>query len=154
VEHGLLRDEDWRPLDGQICRVIAFTPLAGRVEGGEVKSSSWSLPYAAIRIESTALDQPTTGYITNKLDFRHLWEAFNVRGVSEDEEVLVIWNKSNLRRGTRWLARNMPGLVVWVCRESAYELINDPTFRPELSGLERHRAYSAVTEYKPDVFDL
>jgi len=154
MEHGLLRDEDWRPLDGQICRVIAFRPMAGRVEGTETKSSSRSLPYAAIEIESPVLDEPTTGLITYKLDFRHLWEAFNVRGVADDEEVLVIWNKSNLRRGSRWLARSMPGLVVWICRKPAYQLINDPTFRPELSGLERHHAYSPIAEYKPDVFDL
>ena len=108
MEQGLLRDEDWRPLDGEICRVIEFRPMAGRVEDTEVKSSTQSLPYAAIEIESVALDEPTTGFITNKLDFRHLWDAFNVRGVSDDEEVLVIWNKSNLRRGTRWLARTMP----------------------------------------------
>jgi len=154
VEGGLLRDEDWRPFDGEICRVVEFRPMAGRVEGTEVKSSSGSLPYAAIEIESRILDEPTTGFITNKLDFRHLWEAFNVRGVAENEEVLVIWNKSHLRRGTRWLARTMPGLVVWICRKPAYELINDPTFQPELDGLERHRAYSPIAEYKPDVFDL
>lgn len=150
----MLRDEDWRPLDGEICRVIAFRPMVGRVEGDKVKSSSRSLPYAAIEIESAALEEPTTGFITHKLDFRHLWEAFNVRGVSADEEVLVIWNKSHLQRGTRWFARNMPGLVVWICRKPAYELINDPTFRPELSALERHRASRPVTEYKPEVFDL
>jgi hypothetical protein len=154
VEQGLLRDEDWRPLDGEICRVIEFRPMAGRVEGAEVKSASRSLPYAAIEIESPALDEPTTGFITNKLDFRHLWEAFNVRGVSDDEEVLVIWNKRNLRRGTRWVSRTMPGLVVWICRKPAYELLNDPTFRPELAGLERHHASSPIAEYVPEVFDL
>ena len=154
MENGLLRDEDWRPLDGEVCRVLEFRPMAGRVEGTQVKSSSRSLPYVAIEIESSALDEPATRFITNKLDFHHLWEAFNVRGVADDEEVLVIWNKSNLRRGSRWLARTMPGLVVWICRKPAYELISDPTFRPELSGLERHHAYSPITEYKPEVFDL
>lgn len=154
MEGGLLRDEDWRPLDGEICRVIEFRPMAGRVEGTEVKSSSRSLPYAAIEIESPALAEPTTGFITHKLDFRNLWDAFNVRGVTAEEEVLVIWNKSHLRRGTRWFARGMPGLVVWICRKPAFELINDPTFRPELGGLERHHAYSPVMEYKPDVFDF
>jgi hypothetical protein len=153
-ERGLLRDEDWRPLDGEICRVIEFRPMAGRVEGTEVKSSSRSLPYAAIEIESPILDEPTTGFITHKLDFRHLWEVFNVRGVSGDEEVLVIWNKSNLRRGMRWSARSMPGLVVWVCRKPAYELISDPTFRPELDGFARHDASNPIVEYKPEVFDF
>lgn len=90
MENGLLRDEDWRPLDGEICRVKAFTPLAGRVEGTEVKSFTRGLPYASIEIESPALAEPTTGFITHKLDFQHLWQAFNVRGVADDEEVIVI----------------------------------------------------------------
>jgi hypothetical protein len=154
LEDGLLRDEDWRRLDGEICRVIEFRPMAGRVEGTQVKSSSRSMPYAAIQIESSALAEPTTGFITHKVDFQNLWDVFNVRGITDDEEVLVIWNKSNLRRGTRWLARSMPGLVIWICRKPAYELINDPTFCPELTGLERHRAYSPIQEYKPDAFDL
>jgi hypothetical protein len=47
----LLRDEDWRPLDGEMCRVIEFRPLSGSVEDGEVKSWSKDLPYAAIDID-------------------------------------------------------------------------------------------------------
>jgi hypothetical protein len=89
VDGGLLRDEDWRPLDGEICRVRAFTPLAGRVEGTKVKSFTRGLPYASIEIESPALPEATTGYITNKLDFQHLWQAFNIRGVGDEEEVIV-----------------------------------------------------------------
>lgn len=54
------------------------------------------LPYAAIDIEAPPLSEPTIGYISHKLDFLHLWQAFNDRGVADDEEVIVIWNKSNL----------------------------------------------------------
>jgi hypothetical protein len=151
VGSGLLRDEDWRPLDGEICRVTAFTPLAGRVEGAEVKSFTRGLPYASIEIESPALAEPTTGFITHKLDFQHLSEAFNVRGVADDEEVIVVWNKSNLKRVARWFSRAMPGLVVWVCPKHAYELMTNPSFRPELDGLERHRAASPIVTWKPEV---
>jgi hypothetical protein len=70
-------------------------------------------------------------------DFLNLWEAFNVRGVADDEEVVVIWNKSHLRRGLGKFSRAMPGFVVWVCAKHAYELWNDPSFRPELGGLRR-----------------
>ena len=133
MEGGLLRDEDWGPLDGEICRVRAFTPLAGRVEGTEVKSSTRGLPYASIEIESPTLAETTTGYITNKLDFQHLWQAFKVRGVGDDEEVIVVWNKRNLNRVARWLSRGLPGLIVWICPKQAYELMTDPSFRPELS---------------------
>jgi hypothetical protein len=111
------------------------------------------LPYAAIEIESTALAEPTTGFITNKADFQHLWHVFNVRGVSDDEDVLVIWNKSNLRRGTRWFSRGLPGLVVWVCPKEAYELLTDERFRPELHGEARFLASRPIEEWKPEVMD-
>jgi hypothetical protein len=86
VGTGLLHDSDWEPLDGAVCRVLDFTPLAGRIEGGKVKSSTSGSPYASIEIESDALAGPTKGFITHRLDFQHLWEAFNVRGVGEYEE--------------------------------------------------------------------
>lgn len=151
MERELLQDEDWRPLDGETCRVIEFRPLAGSVEGTEVKSFDRGVPYAAIEIESPALAEPTTGFITHKLDFQHLWQAFNVRGVADDEEVIVIWNKSNLKRPARWFSRTMPGLVVWVCPKNAYELGNNPNLRPELKGQEWFDAVSPVVEWKPDV---
>lgn len=151
VEGGLLRDEDWGPLDGEICRVRAFTPLAGRVEGTEVKSSTRGLPYASIEIESPTLAETTTGYITNKLDFQHLWQAFKVRGVGDDEEVIVVWNKRNLNRVARWLSRGLPGLIVWICPKQAYELMTDPSFRPELVGMERQRAASAIVTWEPEL---
>jgi len=151
VERGLLRDEDWRPLDGEICRVIDFNPLAGRVEETEVKSWAKGVPYAAIEIESPALVEPTTGFITHKLDFQHLWQAFNVRGVADNEEVIVIWNKSALRGVSRWLSRGMPGLVVWICPKNAYELATDPTFRPELGAGERFDAASPIVKWVPEV---
>ena len=109
------------------------------------------LPYASIEIESPALAKPTTGYITNKLDFQHLWQAFNVRGVGDDEEVIVVWNKSNLKRVGRWLSRGMPGPIVWICPRQAYELMTDPSFRPGLDGMDRHRATSPIVRWEPEV---
>jgi hypothetical protein len=61
VETGLLRDSDWEPLDGQPCRVLEFTPLAGRMEGTKVKSSTMGA-YASIELESPVLAEPTTGF--------------------------------------------------------------------------------------------
>src|SRR5438552_16036938 len=75
VEGGLLRDEDWRPFDGEMCRATAFTPLAGRVEGSDVKSSSKGLPYASIEIEAPSLAEPANAFITHKDDFPHLWHV-------------------------------------------------------------------------------
>jgi hypothetical protein len=151
MDRGLLRDEDWRPLDGEMCRVIEFTPLSGSVEGGEVKSSSKGLPYASIEIEAPPLPEPTTGFVTHKIDFLHLWEVFQVRGVADDEEVIVIWNKSALRGVHRWLSRIMPGLMVWVCRKHTYDLLHDPNFRPEIETSARYDHASPIAKWEPDV---
>src|SRR6185436_2184368 len=90
-------------------------------------------------------------YVTHKLDFHHLWNVFEERGVADDEEVIVIWQKSNLRGVPRRLSRMMPGLIVWICRQGAFEIANDP--RP-LAGLE-FSAWQAATDpivrWEPDV---
>jgi hypothetical protein len=82
VEGGLLRDEDWRPLDGEICRVRAFTPLAGRVD------------------------------VTRHARPHRL-----------------------------------------ICPKQAYEVMTDPSFRPELDGMERHRAASPIVRWEPEVME-
>jgi hypothetical protein len=153
VETALIRDSDWELLEGEPCRVLEFTPLAGRMEGTKVKSSTMGA-YASIELESPVLAEPTTGFITHKLDFQHLWDAFDVRGVGDDEEVIVFWNKSNLKRAVKLLPRSMmPGLVVWVCPRNAYELMTDETFRPELHGVARYHAEKPIVEWKPDVME-
>ena len=65
MDTGLLRDSDWAPLDGEVCRVTTLTPL-GFTKG---------LPYASVELESPLLAEPTTGFVTHKLDFEHLSEA-------------------------------------------------------------------------------
>jgi hypothetical protein len=107
-------------------------------------------PYATIELESRLLTEPVRGFITHKLDFLHLWQAFEVRGVADDEEVIVIWNKSELKAGFRWFSRAMPGLRVWLCRQHSYELMNDPSFRPELSALERFKAAEVIEKWEPE----
>ena len=87
LEEGLLRDEEWDPLDGEVCLATAFTPFPDPDENQH-------LPYAAIEIESPALTEPTTGYITNQLDFENLTEAFGRCSVDGNEEVIVVWSKS------------------------------------------------------------
>jgi hypothetical protein len=149
----LLRDKEWSVIEGAVCRVKAFTPMA-TVEDGRVTAIGESLPYASIEIECGALPEDATGYIAHKLDFLHLWAAFNERGVGEDEEVLVFWMKKNLKRSARLVSKFMPGLWVMVCPKDAYELMTDDDFKPELTGLARWEAMSTVAEWKPDVMDL
>jgi hypothetical protein len=152
LETGLLTDSDWSPLDGEPCRVTTFRAMGARMEGTNVRAVP-NLPYASIQIESPKLVEATTAFIAHKLDFQHLWQAFNVRGVDDDEEVIVAWNKKGLKRPYRWLSAVMPRLrLVWVCPKDAYDLIIDPTFKPELQGLERHKAMEQLAKWEPDVF--
>lgn len=85
-----LKDKDWSPIDGELCRVDSFSPIGAYVEGGEVRTAGGTLPYAAIAFECSKLDGKATGYITHGLDFQHLWSAFRERTVPENEEVIVL----------------------------------------------------------------
>src|SRR4051812_42869961 len=115
-------DRDWRTIDGRVCHVKVFTPMA-TVENGDVRAPDKVTPYATIEFDCEALYQDATGYITHKLDFRHLWNAFIERGVGDDEEVIVICVKSQLKRSARLVSKFMPSLCVWVCPRGAFELM-------------------------------
>lgn len=142
METGLLRDSDWEPLHGEYCRVTTLTPL------GFAKGT----PYASIEIESRLLTEPTTGFVTHKLDFEHLTKAFSRMESEPNTEVLIVWTKQRFRRGVKRVARFMPRMLVMLCRKNAYELlINDETYKPELSGMERYRAMMPIAEWGPDV---
>jgi hypothetical protein len=45
----------------------------------------------------------------------------------------------------------MPGLRVWLCPKHAYEVWTDPSFRPDLAGLERHNAAKPIAKWEPEV---
>jgi hypothetical protein len=132
VETGLLRDGDWAPLDGQVCRVTSLTPL------GFTKR----MPYASIALESPLLPKPTTGFVTHKLDFEHLSEAFRLKENEPDAEVLIIWTKQFLKRSARLLSRAMPHMWVMLCRMNQDEL---------LDSLEQAALQNSIAEWKPDV---
>ncbi len=143
LEEGLLRDEDWADLDGEICRVTSFSAFPDAEE-------NWSVPYAAIQLESPVLTKPTIGYITNRLDLDHLTEAFDFREDTDDTEVIVVWSKSKLNPAFGASSRGMPGLLVWVCPKDSYELMTDQTFRPELETQERLDAASPLMRREPE----
>ncbi len=147
------RDSEWSRVDNELCLVKSFTPKASVDRNGRVVSASKSEPYAEITFECTGLSELATGFITNRADFLNLWRAFNERGVDDDEEVIVVWNKSNLKAYARLLRVFMPGLVVMVFPKDAYRLWADPSFRPELDGIARARASTPIEEWKPDVMD-
>jgi hypothetical protein len=149
----LMRDRDWSPIEGRACRVLDFTAFAQVEDGGRVTSMSKSFPYAVIDLECVGLPEGAKGTVTHQLDFLHLWKAFEERGVGDDEEVIVVWAKSSLKRYARFLAMTMPRLVVWICPKHAFELMTDQSFRPELTGQARFEAQRPVAEWKPPVMD-
>jgi hypothetical protein len=144
------KDKDWSLIDGEPCRVKVFTPWA-RVEDGRVIPLSKTDPYASIVVECDQLPQDATGFITHRTDFVHLWSAFKERGVRDDEEVVVFWSRKNLKRSVRLLSMFMPRLWVTICPEGAFELMTDPNFKPELTGLARWEAQGPLVEWKPEV---
>src|SRR6266700_2228755 len=70
-----------------------FSLQWARVDDGRVIAPTKTEPYASIVVECDALPQKATGFITHRIDFLHLWRAFNERGVRDDEEVIVVWTK-------------------------------------------------------------
>jgi hypothetical protein len=154
TEIVLRKDKEWSAIDGDACLVKHFTPLA-TVEDGRVNAPSKTDPYALVTFECTQLQLPgeVTGCITQRMDFLHLWSAFNERGVGEDEEVLFCWTKKYLRRVGRLVSMMMPKLWVMVCPSGAFKLMTDPNFKPELTGLARHEAMKPLAEWKPEAME-
>ena len=109
------------------------------------------LPYASIELEAPRLAEPTTGYVIHKHDFEHLSEAFSRMESEPNSEILIVWTKHRFRPGVRLVAWFTPRMLVMLCRKNAFELINDETYEPELSGPERHGAAMPIAEWVPDV---
>lgn len=150
---ALLKDKDWSQIDGDACRVTDFTPLGSVVDiDGKVRAMDMTTPYASITIECQKLGKNITGYITHKIDFRHLWAAFKERTAREDEEVIIIWTTKNYKRFIV-ASPMMPKLLVWVCPKGAFELMTDNIYNPELSSEAWHRAIKPIVEWKPEVMD-
>ena len=152
TEIVLLRDKEWGRIDGEPCRVKVFNPLV-KVEDGRVTSFSRVVPYASIEIECRQLPEVATGFITHRTDFLHLSSAFNERGVRSDEEVIVFWTRRHLKIHARLLSTFMPKLWVMVCPRDAFDVMTDPTFKPELTGTARWEAQAPIVEWKPAVMD-
>jgi hypothetical protein len=145
-ERTFLRDTEWAAIDGNLCLVTEFVPLAGRIENGSVLALDTSTPYASVRLKTASYDGVITGYITNKLDFAMLWAAFNNRGPvagvhrevnltsSEfgdgNEEVWLLWTKKRYGGPMRLLPKVFfPKLIVMVSPDGAFESV---TGRPDL----------------------
>ena len=149
-EVTFLKDNQWSLIDGEFCRVIAFTPL-GLIKDGKVLSLNKTTPYASITLECRKLPEKITGFICNKMDFIHLWSAFKERGVKQDEEVLIFWSKKHYKKLYKIFSAFLPRLWVMICPKGAFELETNPGYRPELKGEARWNASKPITDWKPEV---
>ncbi len=150
----LIKDSEWSTIDGEPCRVIDFIPLGSLVDiDGKVWSTDKTIPYASITMECKKLGKNISGYITHKMDFKHLWAAFKERTVKEDEEVIIIWTRKHYKRGVKLFSAFMPKLWVMVFPKGAFELITDDTSKPELTGMARLNAMRPIIDWKPDVME-
>lgn len=124
-EKTLLSDKQWSRIDGELCRVMEFTPMMGcSVENGMVIDKlKGATPYASVTLECETLKEKTTGYITHKVDFKNLWEVFNNRTIStQSEEVLLYWTKKHYSNViSKILSFSMPKVIVSVCPRGTYE---------------------------------
>lgn len=181
TETVLFTDRDWSAIDGELCRVARFVPVAAVVEG-KVVALDETMPYAGVALECTRLPGPVTGLISNKLDFAMLWAAFEERGsvkgarlevphtleretmdplkksrmvesgLAEGEEVLVVWTRHRYKPLIGAVPSVfLPKLIVMVCPAGAYELTTDEDSRPELGGEERFLASRPMATWIPNL---
>ncbi len=149
-EKGLLKDNQWSTIDGELCRVIDFVPRCAIKDGKVLVRNKWR-PYAIVTIECKRLSEKTTGFIYHKVDFINLWLAFKERGLREDEEALIIWSKKHYKKLHKMFAVFLPKLWVMICPKGSFELETNLSHRPELTGEARWSATRPIIEWKPEV---
>jgi len=150
IAEDLLKDSQWSAIDGELCRVVDFFPIAS-VKGGKILAIG-KTPYASVVLECKKLPTKIKGFITHKVDFIHLWTAFKERTIKEDEEVIIIWSKKHYKNIIyKIFSTFMPKLWVMVCPKGAFELHTNSNFKPELTGKARWLASQPIAEWKPEV---
>lgn len=170
METTLLKNKDWESIDGKICLVTGFVPMA-KVDNGSVVAVA-SMPYASVRLRCERSTDDITGFIAHKIDFLTLRAAFNERtavsgtrvggrgleqlnafGVGESEEVWLVWTRKRYRGAARFFNAFLPRLIVMVSPKGAFELMLDRTgiVRPDLKGEARALAGLPLATWTPAV---
>lgn len=153
TEPVLGRDIPWNTIDGELCRVVRFTPF-GKVENNKVVAVSGAAPYAFLTVECKKLKQNCSLWVTHKMDFKHLWEAFEKRGIKEKEEVLIFWSNRHYKyRFFKIFSAFLPKMWVMICPKNTYEIKTNSDFQPELTGEARFKATLPIVEWKPEIMD-
>lgn len=152
-ENTLRKDSEWSAIDSKLCRAVNFNPSGASIENGRVVTVDRTTPYASLVLECEDGGK-YKGFITQKVDFTNSWRAFKERGISDNEEAIIVW--SNRRYKYKWLkllSVFLPKLHVMICPKGAFELMTDSKYKPELSGEARWNAQKPIQEFKPEIID-
>lgn len=168
MERTFATDRDWTAIDGQLCLVTSFAPLA-KVADGKVIAINPTTPYGSVHLKCEKSPDNIIGFITHKTDFMMLWAAFNeptevdgtrveVRsselnstGLGEGVEVWLVWTQRRYRRGVGLFRKILPRLIVMVSPRGAFDLLMDRTKRPDLKGEARAIATLPLATWTPKV---
>ena len=108
------KDVPWKQFEWHFFRVEHFLPLS-YIEQGKIKEAVKFMPYASLRVydpdfrcEGKELLLP----VLHRLDFQHLWEVYKERGVTPEEEVVVIYEPQSGAK--RLLGKTLPHLRIKV----------------------------------------
>jgi hypothetical protein len=161
----LLSDRDWASIDGRVCLVTDFVPMAA-FQAGRVVALPGT-PYASVRLRCEKGPEELTGFVSHKIDFAMLWAAFrkrarvpgtnlevdsaalNPEGLGENEEVWLVWTKRNYSSMMRLLSPFLPRLVIYVAPRGAFQLEMNTQIRPDLTGEARWKAVAPLATWKP-----
>ncbi len=122
---NLIRDSEWSIIDGEICKIIDFTPLS-QVREGKIIIIDKFIPYACITIECKKIKKTIKGFITHKTDFLNLWEVFKKRTISNNEEVIIFWTTKYYKNNFfKFFSKILPKLKIIIYHKGAFELLTN-----------------------------
>jgi len=146
------KDIAWTTIDSEVCRVLEFNSHA-EIENNQIKAIP-NFPYASLVLESNKFQGKATLFVTHKLDFTNLWNAYKKRGINKDEEVLVLWSNKHYKSWlTKMASSIMPKLWIMICKTNTFELMTDRNYKPDLTGEARFLAERPLIEWKPEVME-
>ncbi len=146
----LLSDKQWSIIDGELCRVVSFTPLVGYVENGEVRGVDTRTPYASITIECKKIPHRIKGFITHKLDFKNLWHALKERELGNEEEAIIVWSKSSYRLSLlNYLPGFWPKVKITICPKGFWDRLSKEAWDSDL--MEFTLSEVEVAHWKPEI---
>jgi hypothetical protein len=122
----------WETVKGDCFRVKGFSKFAS-MTGRRVNQPSVPFLYALLTVECPKLPGEASILVSNKVDFKHLWELYEERRVGDDEEVLLFYHplgKKRLGKLGRLMKSFLPCLDILVYPKGHLEEMYDKTFHP------------------------